>query len=161
MGYPDNDLERPTYRSERRGAPPPPSHSPSQEYRSRKGRDDYERENRHPNGDTRRRNKRRSPPPLGDARRRRMAPPADSPPPRGRDTRPTPEREDYRKGYEAAKKEMLRNLSGATDEGPSRDTSRARRGAAPARRARRRSPERRERRRDSPERRAVRSLTQP
>ncbi len=40
MGYPDNDLERPTYRSERRGAPPPPSHSPSQEYRSRKGRDD-------------------------------------------------------------------------------------------------------------------------
>ena len=40
MGYHDNDLERPTYRSERRGAPPPPSHSPSQEYRSRKGRDD-------------------------------------------------------------------------------------------------------------------------
>ena len=35
-----------------------------------------------------------------------MAPPADSPPPRGRDTRPTPEREDYRKGYEAAKKEI-------------------------------------------------------
>ena len=164
MGYHDNDLERPAYRSQRRGAPPPPSHSPSQEYRSRKGRDDYERENRHPNdGDTRRRNKRRSPPPLGDARRRRMAPPADSPPPRGRDTRPTPEREDYRKGYEAAKKEMLRNLSGATDEGPSRDTSRARRrddsppprrrDESPVRR-RRDSPERRERRRDdSPPRR--------
>merc|ERR1712091_686962 len=153
MGYHDNDLERPTYRSERRGAPPPPSHSPSQEYRSRKGRDDYERENRHPNGDTRRRNKRRSPPPLGDARRRRMAPPADSPPPRGRDTRPTPEREDYRKGYEAAKKEMLRNLSGATDEGPTRDTSRARRrDDSPPPRRRDESPVRR--RRDSPERRS-------
>ena len=80
-----------------------------------------------------------------------MAPPADSPPPRGRDTRPTPEREAYRKGYAAAKKEMLRNLSGATDEGPSRDTSRAR----DTSRGRRRddSPVRRERRRDAPPRR--------
>ena len=95
------------------------------------------------------------------ARRRRWATrgaaawrrPRTRPPPRGRDTRPTPEREDYRKGYEAAKKEMLRNLSGATDEGPSRDTSRARRrDDSPPPRRRDDSPVRRERRRDSPER---------
>ena len=150
----DHDLERPTYTSSRRGAPPPPMHSPSHEHRlpNKGGCDAYE-ENRHPNGATRRGRERtmNSPPPLGK-HRSRMAPPRDSPP--RRDARPTPERADYRKGYEAAKIEILRSLSGATDDNLSRHASRERRPDSPPRRSRERSSPSRRERRASPERRS-------
>ena len=150
----DHDLEHPTYTSSRRGAPPPPMHSPSHEHRlpNKGGRDAYE-ENRHPNGATRRGRERtmNSPPPLGK-HRSRMAPPRDSPP--RRDARPTPERADYRKGYEAAKIEILRSLSGATDDNLSRHASRERRPDSPPRRSRERSSPSRRERRASPERRS-------
>jgi len=150
----DHDLERPTYTSSRRGAPPPPMHSPSHEHRRpyKGGRDAYE-ENRHPNGATRRGRERtmNSPPPLGK-HRSRMAPPRDSPP--RCDARPTPERADYRKGYEAAKIEILRSLSGTTDDNVSRHASRERRPDSPPRRSRERSSPSRRERRASPERRS-------